>query len=103
MKTTHDDWLNYKFLEPYYRFLIKCCMSKDQYNDAKNFYLRKGQALQGLFYSINMLKLLFKIVEKMPFLGRYYKPSQNEVISSAVEIIALQAQKLYGFFKATLS
>jgi len=50
-----------------------------------------------------MLKLLFKIVEKMPFLGRYYKPSQNEVISSAVEIIALQAQKLYGFFKATLS
>jgi hypothetical protein len=39
----------------------------------------------------------------MPFLGRYYKPSQNEVISSAVEVIALQAQKLYGFFKATLS
>jgi hypothetical protein len=39
----------------------------------------------------------------MPFLGRYYKPSQNEVVSSAVEIIALQAQKLYGFFKATLS
>ena len=39
----------------------------------------------------------------MPFLGRYYKPSQNEVVSSAVEVIALQAQKLYGFFKATLS
>lgn len=84
MKNTRDDWLNTKFIEPYHKFLIKCCTAKDQYNDAKNCYLRKGEALEALFYSINMLKLLFKIVEKMPFLGRYYKPSQNEVISSAV-------------------
>ena len=39
----------------------------------------------------------------MPFLGRYYKSSCNAVVSSAVEIIALQAQKLYSFFKACLS
>ncbi len=39
----------------------------------------------------------------MPFLGRYYKSSCNAVVCSAVELIALQAQKLYSFFKACLS
>ena len=56
-----------------------------------------------MFYCINMLKMLFKIVEKMPFLGRYYKPNHSAVISSAVEILALQAQKLYGYFKGCLN
>jgi hypothetical protein len=37
-----------------------------------------------LFYSINMLKLLFKAVEKMPFLGRYYQQKNKEVINTAV-------------------
>jgi hypothetical protein len=64
---------------------------------------KKGQALQMLFYSINMLKLLFKVVEKMPFLGRYYKPKNTSVICSAVEIIAAQAQRLYAAFKHSLS
>ena len=39
----------------------------------------------------------------MPFLGRYYKPTQNCVISTAIETIALQAQKLYGYFKTCLA
>lgn len=39
----------------------------------------------------------------MPFLGRYYKTAHNEVISSAIEILALQAQKLYSFFKNALT
>ncbi len=38
----------------------------------------------------------------MPLIGRYYKPKKNEVISSAIEIIALQAQKLYNSFKGQL-
>lgn len=59
--------------------------------------------MQLLFYCINMLKLLFKVVEKMPFLGRYYKCKHNATISSAVEIIAVQAQRLYGGFKYALS
>lgn len=63
----------------------------------------KGQAMQMLFYCINMLKLLFKVVEKMPFLGRYYKIKHNAAICSAVEIIAVQAQRLYGGFKHALS
>lgn len=50
-----------------------------------------------------MLKHLFKVVEKMPFLGRYYKPKNNSVVSTAVEVIALQAQKLYGSFKHSLT
>jgi len=56
-----------------------------------------------LFYTINMLKLLFKAVEKMPLLGRYYLQKHKAVISTAVEVIALQAQKLYGAFKASLT
>ena len=50
-----------------------------------------------------MLKLLFKVVEKMPFLGRYYKSKHNAAICSAVEIVAVQAQRLYGGFKYALS
>lgn len=73
------------------------------FNTAKTNICRKGEALEGLFYSINMLKLLFKIVEKMPFLGRYYKPTQSPIVSSAVEILAMTAQKIYGFFKACLN
>lgn len=73
------------------------------YNGCKGLLLKKGEALEMLFYSINMLKILFKVVEKMPYLGRYYKAKNNSVISSAVEIIALQAQKLYGAFKHSLS
>ena len=38
----------------------------------------------------------------MPLIGRYYKTKNNSVISSAIEIIALQAQKLYGCFKLYL-
>lgn len=56
-----------------------------------------------LFYSINMLRLLFKVVEKMPLIGRYYKNKNNAVISSAIEIIAVQAQRLYESFKNSLS
>jgi hypothetical protein len=50
-----------------------------------------------------MLKLLFKAVEKMPFLGRYYQLKNREVVNTAVEVIALQAQKLYGSFKFALA
>ena len=50
-----------------------------------------------------MLKLLFKVVEKMPLIGRYYKNKNNQVISSAIEIIAVQAQRLYDSFKYSLS
>lgn len=103
LKTSKDDWLNSKFIEPFHRFIIKCCASKDQYATMKSGFSKKGEAIEGLFYSINMLKQLFKIVEKMPFLGRYYKPTVNAVVSSAVEIIALQAQKLYSYFKACLT
>jgi hypothetical protein len=65
--------------------------------------VRKGETMQNLFYSVNMLRLLFKVVEKMPLVGRYYKPKANEVITSAIEIIALQAQRLYNSFKTCLS
>jgi hypothetical protein len=35
----------------------------------------------------------------MPLIGRYYKSKNSAVISSAIETIALQAQKLYNCFK----
>lgn len=73
------------------------------YIESKTLMIRKGEAKEVLFYSINMLKLLFKVVEKMPFLGRYYQQKNKEVINTAVEVIALQAQKLYGSFKFALA
>jgi len=39
----------------------------------------------------------------MPFLGRYYQQKNKEAINTAVEVIALQAQKLYGSFKFALA
>jgi hypothetical protein len=72
-RTTKDDWINAKFIEPYYRFIIKCCTSRDSYNESKTMSYKRGDALQMLFYSINMLRQLFKVVEKMPLIGRYYK------------------------------
>lgn len=65
--------------------------------------MRRGQALQTLFYCTNMLKLLFKAVEKMPFLGRYYKQQYSATVCSAIETIAAQAQRLYGAFKHALT
>lgn len=65
--------------------------------------MRKGQAFEMLFYATNMLHLLFRIVEKMPLLGRYYKQQHSAVICSAVETIAAQAQRLYGGFKHALT
>ena len=41
-KKTQDDWLNTKFIEPLHRFVIRCCISKDQYNSAKAGFARKG-------------------------------------------------------------
>lgn len=55
-----------------------------------------------LFYTINMLRLLFAVVNKMPFLGRYYKLQHNSAVSTFVEVIALQAQKIYYAFKVSL-
>jgi hypothetical protein len=41
-RLSKDDWINVKFLEPYYRFIIKSCASKDLYNTSKNYTVNKG-------------------------------------------------------------
>jgi hypothetical protein len=45
---------------------------------------------------------MFKIVAKMPLLGRYFKEANENITCSFVETIAVQAQKLYTFFKSSL-
>lgn len=45
---------------------------------------------------------MFRIVAKMPLLGRYFKESNEIVTCSFVEAIAVQAQKLYTVFKNSL-
>jgi hypothetical protein len=65
--------------------------------------MRKGQAFEMLFYCTNMLHLLFRIVEKMPLMGRYYKQQHSAVICSAIETIAAQTQRLYAGFKHALT
>lgn len=42
---------------------------------------------------------MFKIVAKMPLLGRYFKDYNELVTCSFVEGIAVQAQKIYTVFK----
>ena len=103
MRLSRDEWLNKIIIEPYFRFLIKCCTSREIYMSIRAYSQKKVGVLDSLFYAINMLRQLFVVVEKMPLLGRYYKPKNNNTVSSAVEVIALQAQKLYGSFKYALT
>ena len=84
LRVSRDEWLNNRFIEPYYRFLIKCCTSREMYVSLRSHSFKKSSVLDSLFYAINMLRLLFKAVEKMPLLGRYYKPKNNGTVSSSV-------------------
>lgn len=55
-----------------------------------------------MFYLINLMIDMFRIVAKMPLLGRYFKDANEIVTSSFVETIAVQAQKFYTVFKNSL-
>ncbi len=70
--------------------------------NAKNSTTYKSNIFEMLFYTINMLKHLFSVVQKMPFLGRYYKAHNNNTISCFIEIIAAQSQRFYSSFKCHL-
>jgi hypothetical protein len=56
-------------------------------------------SFEKLFYIHQLFVQLFKIVQKMPLIGRYYK-DQNQVLTTTfIEVIAVQAQKMYAAFK----
>jgi len=55
-----------------------------------------------LFYDISLLKLLFRIVAKMPLLGRYYKSKSENTTQAFISTIAVHAQKVYVSFRTNL-
>ena len=61
-----------------------------------------GKNMEMLFYNIGLLKLLFRIVAKMPLLGRYYKSKNEEIVCNFVNTIAVNAQKIYISFRQIL-
>ena len=70
-----NKWMDDEFLEPYHMFLKKLCLSNELYqNTKKQCPMPVGNNMEMLFYNIGLLKMLFRIVAKMPLLGRYYKP-----------------------------
>ena len=54
---------------------------------------------EKLFYIHQLFLQLFKIVQKMPLIGRYYKDKNQVLTSTFIEVIAVQAQKIYSSFK----
>lgn len=48
-----------------------------------------------LFYNIGLMKLVFKVVDKMPLLGRYYKSQNEMIVSLFIDTLAIHAQKIY--------
>ena len=62
-----------------------------------------GKNMEMLFYNIGLLKMVFRIVAKMPLLGRYYKPKNDHIVTTFITTIAVQAQKIYISFKQILN
>ena len=61
-----------------------------------------GKNMEMLFYNIGLLKLLFKIVNKMALLGRYYKTKNQTIVGQFITTLALHAQKIYVSFRQIL-
>ena len=67
-----DDWLNQQCVYTYYRFLRRVVASREIYNQLRdNFSIHFS--FEKVFYINHLLVDLFKIVHKMPLLGRYFK------------------------------
>lgn len=96
-----DSWLNQQCINTYYHFLKKASSSKELYEQVKDIYA-KDFSFEKIFYINHLFLDLFKIVNKMPLLGRYFKEKNEIVTCSFIETIAVQAQKLYIPYKAML-
>lgn len=96
-----DNWLNQQCISTYYHFLKKATASRELYAQVKDLYVTSF-CFEKMFYINNLLLDLFKIVNKMPLLGRYFKENNEIVTCNFIETIAVQAQKLYMPYKAML-
>lgn len=67
-----DDWLNKQCIHTYYFFLKRVVSSRELYIEMKEIFATKF-SFDCIFYINHLLTDLFKIVHKMPLLGRYYK------------------------------
>lgn len=98
-----NKWIDREFIEPYYLFLKKLCFSNEMYQDTKKLCpLPVGKNMEMLFYNMGLLKMLFRVVAKMPLLGRYYKQKNELVVGIFINTIAIHAQKLYISFRQIL-
>lgn len=97
---SEDEWLNDQIMKPYYFFIRKILSSTEMYNKVKEPF--QSFSFEKQFYIYNILMEMFKIVAKMPLLGRYYKDNNPQCTCSLVETIAVQAQKMYLPWKTGL-
>ena len=67
-----DDWLNQQCVFTYYHFLKRVVSSSEMYNQIRDSF-GNHFSFERIFYINHLLLDLFKIVHKMPLLGRYFK------------------------------
>ena len=99
--SSSDDWLNQQCIHTYQQFLRRVVASRELYIETKENFSSKF-SFERMFYLNHLFVDLFKIVNKMPLLGRYYKEANEIVTTTFIETIAVQAQKLYVPFKSML-
>ena len=86
---------------PYYFFLKKAVSSRELYVASKSNSHPEFN-FEKMFYLHQLFIELFKVVKKMPLIGRYYKDKNAAVTCGFIEVIAVQAQKFYNYFKLSL-
>ena len=81
--SSSNEWLNENIILPYYLFLKKVVASHELYTSVKAS--GKGQFnFEKIFYLYQLFIELFKVVKKMPLLGRYYKDKYNILTSTFI-------------------
>lgn len=94
-----DQWVNDQFVKPYLQFLTKCSNQYEKYKQCKRSFIDQSNIFDQLFFLINLLKLLFKSINKIALIGKFYRPKNPIVWQGAIEMIAIQAKELYFVFK----
>lgn len=77
-----NEWLNDNVIIPYYIFLKKVVSSEELYSSIKSGKIEFN--FEKMFYLHQLFSELFRVVRKMPLLGRYYKDKHNALASSFI-------------------
>ena len=84
------------------KFLSKCSNEYEKYKQSKKSYIDEKNILDQLFFLINLMKLLFKTIQKISLFGKFYRTKNPTVWQGVIEMIAIQSKELYFIFKNIL-